>query len=145
MITYPKTLTFLRHTVFPPSRSDHLKRLKFYYIFFLGSLPSSRGRGLGGAFISHCQAKASADGVPIYLECSTDRTRLFYERLGFKSVCVVRCGKGEVDEEGYVVDVKKDGVSLARGVKLWPMIWWPEGMWPEGVQYWDGKSEMEVK
>ena len=83
-------------------------------------------------------------GVPIYFECSLDKSRLFYEHLGFRTVCMVRVGKGEVDEEGFKVHEKGRREEKAVGTRLWAMVWWPEGMWPEGVRYWDGVSDMEV-
>ena len=87
-------------------------------------------------------------GVPIYFECSLNSSRIFYEHLGFKTLCMVRVGKGEVDENGFKVPKGKDGKvdkEKAVGVKLWAVIWWPDGCWPEGVEYWDGMTETEVK
>ncbi len=156
LFSYPQVQLFLRRTAFPSSRSEHLKRLRFYYVFFLGTLHSARGRGLGGAVMTHVQTLASQHtftdpagkqqtGVPIYFECSLEKSRLFYEHLGFKAVCMVRVGRGEVDESGRKVEMTEtDRGTKAAGVRLWAMVWWPEGMWPEGVQYWDGVEEMDV-
>jgi hypothetical protein len=87
---------------------------------------------------SHPENGGRSKGVPIYFECSLDRSRVFYEKLGFKTLGCIRVGKGEVDEHG---ERMKDGV----GTRLWALVWWPDGCWPEGVEYWDGKREMDVK
>lgn len=71
------------------------------YLAFLGVVPGAQGRGLGGALLRERLAKADADGVPAYLEASSERSRPLYERHGFRA-------------EG-------DPIALPGGPRLWPM------------------------
>jgi GNAT superfamily N-acetyltransferase len=54
-----------------------------YYLAFLGVDPPWQGRGLGGALLAPVLARCDSDGVPAYLEASTERNRALYERNGF--------------------------------------------------------------
>lgn len=60
-----------------PAGWDHL------YLAFLGVLPPAQGTGLGGRLLGERLAQADADQVPVYLEASSPRNRLFYQRHGF--------------------------------------------------------------
>jgi GNAT superfamily N-acetyltransferase len=54
-----------------------------YYLAFLGVDPPWQGRGLGGALLSPVLARCDDERAPAYLESSTTRNRLLYERHGF--------------------------------------------------------------
>ena len=71
------------------------------YLAFLGVVPGAQGRGLGGALLRERLARADADGVPAYLEASSQRSLALYERHGFRA-------RGEP-------------IALPAGPRLWPM------------------------
>jgi ribosomal protein S18 acetylase RimI-like enzyme len=55
----------------------------FYYLSFLGTHPSSRGRGIGMRLLAELAARADREGKPIYLESTNPANNRRYERLGF--------------------------------------------------------------
>ncbi|OZM77649.1 GNAT family N-acetyltransferase [Pseudonocardia sp. MH-G8] len=71
------------------------------YLAFLGVVPGAQGSGTGGRLLRERLARADAERVPAYLEASTSRSRLFYERHGFRTT------------GGPIV--------LPDGPRLWPM------------------------
>ena len=76
-----------------------------FYLNTVGVQPSLAGQGHGGAIIGHTLDLADVDGQPCYLESSSPRNILLYERLGF-----------EVIHE----------IALPNGPKMW-------GMWRGGI------------
>jgi GNAT superfamily N-acetyltransferase len=46
--------------------------------------PGAQGHGLGGALLAHTLRLADAAGEPAYLEASSTRSRVLYERHGFE-------------------------------------------------------------
>jgi GNAT superfamily N-acetyltransferase len=44
----------------------------------------AQGAGLGGALRAPILARCDRDGVPAYLEATSDRNRALYERHGFR-------------------------------------------------------------
>ncbi|WP_328306910.1 GNAT family N-acetyltransferase [Actinomycetospora sp. NBC_00405] len=55
------------------------------YLWFLGVVPASQGRGLGSTLMAPVLARADREGRPAYLEATTARNRAFYERHGFRA------------------------------------------------------------
>ncbi len=55
-----------------------------WYLLAIGVRPAAQGRGLGGELLAHTLAKVDAGGHPAYLEASSRRSRLLYERHGFE-------------------------------------------------------------
>ncbi len=53
-----------------------------FYLFVLGA--AEQGRGIGSTAIRPVLDRCDADGLPAYLESSSERNRSFYERLGFQ-------------------------------------------------------------
>lgn len=51
------------------------------YLSVVATLPTARGRGLGGAMLAHRLADAR---LPAYLEASTEQSRALYLRHGFE-------------------------------------------------------------
>jgi GNAT superfamily N-acetyltransferase len=45
--------------------------------------PAAQGRGLGAALLTPVLERCDADGLPAYLEASSPRSAVLYERLGF--------------------------------------------------------------
>jgi GNAT superfamily N-acetyltransferase len=56
-----------------------------YHLQFLGVRPEQQGGGLGGALITPMLKRCDRDGVPAYLEATSDRNRALYERHGFRA------------------------------------------------------------
>lgn len=65
-----------------------------WYLLAIGIRPSAQGRGLGGALLAHSLAPADAAGQPAYLEATSPRSRVLYERFGFEVVSEFRPGDG---------------------------------------------------
>ena len=57
-----------------------------YYLFALGVLPSSQGKGIGGKLVRTMLGRAQEENLPTYLETQNPRNVMFYQRLGFKTV-----------------------------------------------------------
>jgi ribosomal protein S18 acetylase RimI-like enzyme len=71
-----------------------------WYLFILGTEQAAQGRGLGSAMLAHMLARVDADGMPAYLESSSERNLALYGRHGF-----------EITSE----------VVIPGGPKVWPM------------------------
>ena len=64
----------------------HHKRLMtepHWYLWVLGVDPDAQGRGIGGGLLRPTLERASADGVPCYLETQTESNVAFYRKRGF--------------------------------------------------------------
>ncbi|KAL3427251.1 N-acetyltransferase [Phlyctema vagabunda] len=67
-----------------------------YYLVYLGSKPSARGKGYAKKLIEHMTAKADAEGRATYLESSAEVNLSYYRKLGFvfqKDVALERAEK----------------------------------------------------
>ncbi|MEV6812987.1 GNAT family N-acetyltransferase [Micromonospora sp. NPDC051296] len=53
------------------------------YLASMGVRPDLRGRGVGGAILAEGLRAADAEGLPTYLEASTEQSRRLYLRHGF--------------------------------------------------------------
>ena len=54
-----------------------------YYIRYVGVASRFQGRGLGTALLRPTLDRCDREGVPAYLEASSERNAALYERLGF--------------------------------------------------------------
>ena len=54
-----------------------------WYLNLLAVRPSAQGQGIGGALLQRVLDRADADGVPAYLEATSEDNRRLYERYGF--------------------------------------------------------------
>jgi ribosomal protein S18 acetylase RimI-like enzyme len=61
-----------------------------YYLPFIGTDPSSQGKGLGNALLADMVSRCDADGVPAYLEATSPRNQALYYRHGFKPLNELR-------------------------------------------------------
>jgi len=64
-----------------------------YYLVYIGTKPSARGKGYAKKLIEHGARMADAEGRPIYLESSADVNVAYYTKLGFdlkKEIQLVR-------------------------------------------------------
>ena len=65
-----------------------------YYLAFIGVEPEWQGRGLGGAVMGPVLDRCDELGMPAFLESSTPRNRVLYERHGFTVMEEFKLGKG---------------------------------------------------
>ncbi|KAK3690827.1 hypothetical protein LTR37_018955 [Vermiconidia calcicola] len=108
------------------SKGNPVKR--HHYLYFIATDLHARGQGLASKMIARWQEKALEDGLPIWLEATTPRSRDIYARRGFKVVEEMRVGKGTHVESGTM----EEG---GNGVPLWAMIWWPEWKKDSGITH----------
>lgn len=55
-----------------------------YYVRDIGVLPEMQGRGLGRELMWPTLERCDREGLPAYLEASSERSAALYERLGFQ-------------------------------------------------------------
>jgi GNAT superfamily N-acetyltransferase len=63
-----------------------------YYVRDVGVLPSMQGRGLGSTLMRPTLDRCDREGLPAYLEASSERSAALYERLGFRVTRELRIG-----------------------------------------------------
>ena len=63
-----------------------------WYLPFIGVDPARQGNGSGSALLRSVIAKCDAACLPAYLESTSPRSQLLYERHGFKVVGEIRAG-----------------------------------------------------
>jgi GNAT superfamily N-acetyltransferase len=73
------------HAAQPP---DH------WYLEFIGTASSARGRGVGAALMADALARFDQMGLPVYLESSNPRNLRFYRRHGFEVADELRFRSG---------------------------------------------------
>ncbi|MFD5051738.1 GNAT family N-acetyltransferase [Streptomyces tendae] len=71
------------------------------YLWMIGVVPGRQGEGLGTALIESVLDRCDREGLPAYLEASSARGKVLYERLGFEFT-------------GRTLD-------LPDGPRMWPM------------------------
>ncbi len=64
------------------------------YLFILGTSSAWQSRGLGSALLRSVLSGCDRDGVPAYLEATSERNRSLYERHGFEVIEVLRLPDG---------------------------------------------------
>lgn len=63
-----------------------------YYIPYIGVTPQAQGRGLGTALLRPTLDRCDREGLPAYLEATSERNAALYERLGFRTRAELRLG-----------------------------------------------------
>ena len=63
-----------------------------YYVRDVGVLPQMQGKGLGSALLRPTLERCDREGLPAYLEASSERSAALYERLGFQLTDELRVG-----------------------------------------------------
>jgi GNAT superfamily N-acetyltransferase len=91
---------------------------KFYHLFFIATRQDARGKGLSSALIGEVQAKARREGLPVWLEATTEYSAGVYAKSGFERCGTVVLGAGKVDGDGL------ENVG-GGGVPVYCMVWWP--------------------
>ncbi|MGH3823481.1 MAG: GNAT family N-acetyltransferase [Pseudonocardiaceae bacterium] len=63
-----------------------------WYLSMIGVDPARQGRGYGSALLRHGLKTCDAQGVPAYLEATSERNKPLYERHGFEAIGVMQSG-----------------------------------------------------
>lgn len=63
-----------------------------YYVRDIGVFPELQGRGLGSALMGPALERCDREGLPAYLEASSERSAALYRRLGFQLTDELRVG-----------------------------------------------------
>lgn len=63
-----------------------------YYFRDVGVLPDMQGQGLGSALMRPTLGRCDREGLPAYIEASSERNAVLYERLGFQLIRELRVG-----------------------------------------------------
>ena len=101
------------------AKAKGLKGAKeYWYIFFVATDKPSRGKGLSSALLRKAQERAQADGLPLWLEATTEYSWKLYAKLGFETVEELRLGEG-------VAAVSGTQCKGGPGLPIWAMVWWP--------------------
>ncbi|MFB7655304.1 MULTISPECIES: GNAT family N-acetyltransferase [unclassified Streptomyces] len=77
------------------------------YLWMIGVAPGRQGEGLGTALMASVLDRCDSEGTPAYLEASSARGRVLYERLGF--------------------EFTGQALQLPDGPMMWPMWREPRG------------------
>jgi GNAT superfamily N-acetyltransferase len=73
-------------------RHMRLVREPHYYVRDVGVLPDMQGQGLGSALMRPTLERCDREGLPAYIEASSERNAALYERLGFQLIRELRVG-----------------------------------------------------
>lgn len=71
---------------------EHHPVVEHWYLPVTGVDPFVQGKGLGATLLQHALATCDLNGLPAYLEASTARSRLLYERFGFREIGEIQVG-----------------------------------------------------
>jgi ribosomal protein S18 acetylase RimI-like enzyme len=61
-------------------------RHRHYYVRDIGVHPDTQGRGLGSGLMRPLLDRCDEEGLPAYIEASSERSAALYERLGFQHI-----------------------------------------------------------
>jgi GNAT superfamily N-acetyltransferase len=67
----------------------HLRGAHYYFVN-IGVTPEAQGQGLGSRLMRPTLDRCDKEGLPAYLEASSERNAALYERLGFQCTEVLR-------------------------------------------------------
>ncbi len=72
----------------------HMQELRgpHYYVRDIGIHPDMQGKGLGSSLLHPTFDRCDREGLPAYLEASSERSAALYERLGFQHLKELRVG-----------------------------------------------------
>jgi GNAT superfamily N-acetyltransferase len=83
---------FMELSEFADAIHEHHPVVDHWYLPVMGVDPYVQGKGFGSMLLQHALAACDQQGLPAYLEASTMRSRLLYERFGFKQVGAIQVG-----------------------------------------------------
>jgi GNAT superfamily N-acetyltransferase len=64
---------------------DHHPQGSFYFLQFMGVEPGRQGHGIGSALMAPVLERCDREGMPAYLDATSERNRKLYERHGFEA------------------------------------------------------------
>ena len=64
---------------------EHHPDGSFYFLNLLAVVPERQGQGLGSALLAHTLDRCDREGVPAYLDATSEDNRRLYERHGFEA------------------------------------------------------------
>jgi GNAT superfamily N-acetyltransferase len=67
-------------------RHMRLVHVPHYYVRDIGVHPKEQGKGLGGTLMRPTLDRCDREGLPAYIEASSERSAALYERLGFEHI-----------------------------------------------------------
>lgn len=117
-LSTPKSKFILSHS----NVRNKVKDKKWYYhLYQLGTMPGSRGKGLGTRILESIKEIVEREGrkEPVWLEATSEEGLRTYEKAGWRVVGIGRVGEGKANGEG----LPEEG---GQGVRIWGMVWWPE-------------------
>lgn len=88
------------HECFPAVRTlfgvldERHPREPHYYLPVVGTRPELRGRGVGTALLAPVLERCDREGMPAYLEATSERNAALYARLGFRGAGRIRLPDG---------------------------------------------------
>jgi ribosomal protein S18 acetylase RimI-like enzyme len=73
----------------------HARELRgpHYYVRDIGVHPDMQGMGLGAALMRPTLERCDREGLPAYIEASSEHSAALYERLGFQHIKELRVGR----------------------------------------------------
>jgi GNAT superfamily N-acetyltransferase len=63
-----------------------------WYLALIGVDPIEQGHGHGSALLTHALERCDRDRLPAYLEASSPRNKVLYERHGFAEIGLIQAG-----------------------------------------------------
>ncbi|KAL7916030.1 hypothetical protein GGI35DRAFT_16168 [Trichoderma velutinum] len=92
---------------------------EYYYLAYIGTKPSARGKGYAKKLIMDMAAKADAENCAMYLESSSRENISYYERFGFQYRKEISFKRGPVPVPLFIMvrePVAKSAVKAAEEV-----------------------------
>jgi len=77
---------------FPGQMGEYHPTDQHWYLPMLGVDPARQGRGYGSALLRHGLETCDTQGIPAYLEATSERNKRLYERHGFEAIGVIQSG-----------------------------------------------------
>lgn len=74
--------------------AHHPHDREHWYLLAIGVATDRQGGRLGSALLAHTLEIADADGAPAYLEATSRRSRVLYERFGFEVIAEISAAPG---------------------------------------------------
>jgi GNAT superfamily N-acetyltransferase len=65
-----------------------------FYLQFLGVEPAQQGHGVGSALMAPVLERCDREGLPAYLDATSARNRILYERHGFRTIAEIAPASG---------------------------------------------------
>lgn len=82
-----------------------------YYLVYLGSKPSARGKGYAKKLIEHMLAKVDQEGKATYLESSAHNNIGYYTRFGFTEAIDIELKRGPEPVKMHIMVREPQGIA----------------------------------